>query len=1237
MSKKIPKTKTYKLLEDLLQRKILFLDGAMGTMIQRYELEESDFREGFLENHHIDLKGNNDLLSLTRPDVVYDIHMQYFEAGADIVETNTFSATRIAQADYELEDMVKKLNIESARLAKKAASKIMYKYPDRYCFVAGALGPTNKTASISPDVNNPAYRAVTFQELSEAYYEQVEALVEGGVDILLPETTFDTLNLKAAIYAIEDFFESYGKRLPVMLSVTITDKSGRTLSGQTIGAFWNSVRHARPLSVGINCALGAEDMRPYIEELSNIADCYVSCYPNAGLPNPLSKTGYDQTPEITSGLLKEFGESGFLNIVGGCCGTTPEHIKSIVDSIRSISPRHIPQLEPVTQVSGLEPLTIKSEKGSSFIMVGERTNVTGSKKFEKLIKEDDLESAISVALQQVENGANIIDVNFDEGLLDSEKCMEKFLKLIASEPDIAKVPVMIDSSKFSVIETGLRCVQGKCIVNSISLKEGEEIFIQQARTVMKYGAAAVVMAFDENGQAAELEDKIRICERAYRILTGKVGMDPTDIIFDPNILTVATGIEEHNNYAVNFINAVREIKSKCPRSLTSGGVSNISFSFRGNNVVREAMHSAFLYHAIEAGLDMGIVNAGMLAIYDDIDKELLEKVENVLLNRSPDAIEVLVDYAGQFIGVKGSDSKKDDKKWRKDPVEERLKYSLVNGISNFVDQDTEEARMKYGQPLKVIEGPLMDGMKIVGGLFGQGKMFLPQVVKSARVMKKAVAYLEPFMEKSKISSTSNKRGKFVIATVKGDVHDIGKNIVSVVLSCNNYEVIDLGVMVSCDQILNTAKDTGANIIGLSGLITPSLDEMVYNASEMERQKFDIPLLIGGATTSSAHTAIKIAPQYKGVVEHVQDASLVVGVCNDLLSPKKADDYKTKLREDQDRIRRLHAESSVEKVYLTIPEAREKKFEVDWKKEAIIEPQSLGVHNFNDVSIDEVIKYFDWSPFFWVWELKGVFPKIFENKDYGKQARQLYNDANKLLRDIAKNKRFKPSAVFGIWPAQSVGDDVKVYKDTKEQTTLVHLNFLRQQQFRGDNETYFCLSDFIASEGSGITDYIGAFVVTAGKEVDELASFYKNKDDDYSSIIVQALGDRVAEGLAEMFHERVRKEIWGYSKDEELSSEDIIREKYIGIRPAPGYPSCPDHSEKEKLWKMLEAEKHTGARLTETFAMTPGSTVSGYYFANSGSRYFSLGKIQKDQVEDYAKRKGLTVREVEKWLQPNLGY
>jgi len=1229
------KTETHILLEELLNKRILFLDGAMGTMIQRYKLEEADFRGDLLKNHNIDIKGNNDLLSLTKPDVITEIHMQYFAAGADIVETNTFSATAIAQADYELEHLVKDLNIESAKLARKAAVKTMDINPERKCFVAGAIGPTNKTASMSPDVNNPAYRAVTFEELVEAYYEQVEALVKGGVDILLPETTFDTLNLKAAIYAIEEFFNSYGKRLPVMLSVTITDQSGRTLSGQTIGAFWNSVKHSKPLSVGINCALGAEDMRPYLEELSNTAECYISCYPNAGLPNPLSETGYDQTPEITAGFLKEFGDSGFLNIVGGCCGTTPEHINHIADSIKNCKPREIPEIEPATRLSGLEALNIRSEKGSPFIMVGERTNVTGSPRFAKLIKEDDFESALSVALQQVQNGANIIDVNFDEALLDSEKCMERFLNLIASEPEIAKVPLMIDSSKFSVIETGLRCVQGKCIVNSISLKEGEEKFIERANRVMKYGAAVVVMAFDEKGQAAETGDKVNICERAYKILTEKVGMDPTDIIFDPNILTVATGIEEHNNYAVNFNEAVREIKKRCPGALTSGGVSNISFSLRGNNIVREAMHSAFLYHAIEAGLDMGIVNAGMLAVYDDIEKELLERVENVLLNKHPDATEELVEFAEQFKGVKSKDRKQEDSKWRESAVEERLKYSLVNGISDFVEEDTEEARVKYEVPLNVIEGPLMDGMKVVGNLFGEGKMFLPQVVKSARVMKKAVAYLEPFMEDLKTGS-DNTRGKFVIATVKGDVHDIGKNIVSVVLSCNNYEVIDLGVMVPCDQILNTAKDIGANVIGLSGLITPSLDEMVYNASEMERQGFDIPLLIGGATTSSAHTAIKIAPHYKGVVDHVQDASLVVGVCNDLLNPEKIGEYKNKLREKQKKQRERFEESKLKITYVSIDEARENRFIGNWKKAKIEKPSDTGLFIFNDIELTEVVEYLDWSPFFWTWELKGSFPKILDNPDWGKQARELYKDAELLLGNIVNNKLFNPSAVIGIWPGNSVGDDVEIYSDSKRSKVLETIHFLRQQGKRKEDQTYYCLSDFVIPKSSKKIDYIGGFVVTAGDKVDSYAEKYKRENDDYTSIMVKALGDRIAEALAEMMHKKVR-DLWGYGRKENLSNEDLIDEKYRGIRPAPGYPSCPDHTEKEILWRLLDAEKHTGVSLTETFAMSPGSSVSGFYFAHPDSRYFNLGKILKDQVKDYAKRKGVSLKQAEKWLQSNLGY
>ncbi|MGI9535406.1 MAG: methionine synthase, partial [Thermodesulfobacteriota bacterium] len=912
-----------------------------------------------------------------------------------------------------------------------------------------------------------------------------------------------------------------------------------------------------------------------------------------------------------------------------------EHINQIVENIKNFKPRIIPENDTATHLSGLEALTISSKEGSPFIMVGERTNVTGSPRFAKLIKEEDYESALSVALQQVENGANIIDVNFDEGLLDSEACMEKFLNLIASEPDIARVPIMIDSSKFSVIEAGLRCVQGKCVVNSISMKEGEQKFIEQAKRIMKYGAAVVVMAFDEKGQAAEVEDKVRICERAYKILTEKVGMDPTDIIFDANILTVATGIEEHNNYAVNFIEAVREIKHRCPGVLTSGGVSNISFSLRGNNIVREAMHSAFLYHSIEAGLDMGIVNAGMLAVYDDVEKELLEKVENVLLNKHPEATEELVDFAEQFKGVKSAEKKASEKKWREESVEERLKYSLVNGISDFVEDDTEEARGQYGKPLDVIEGPLMDGMKVVGTLFGEGKMFLPQVVKSARVMKKAVAYLEPFMEKQKAGS-DNTRGKFVIATVKGDVHDIGKNIVSVVLSCNNYEVIDLGVMVSCDQILNTAKDIGANIIGLSGLITPSLDEMVYNASEMERQGFEIPLLIGGATTSSAHTAIKIAPHYNGIVDHVQDASLVVGVCNDLLNPERAEEYKNNLKEKQKKQKERFEESQSKITYISINEARKNGFRCEWKNIDIEKPKNTGLIYFDDIDLKDIIDYFDWSPFFWTWELKGSFPKILDNPDWGEQARELYRDAEELLGEIVNNKIFNPSAVVGIWPANSVGDDVEIYSDPKRSETLETVHFLRQQGKRKENQIYYSLSDFIAPKSTKKIDYMGGFIVTAGSNVDSFSEKFKADNDDYTSIMVKALGDRIAEALAEMIHKKVR-EIWGYGKKENLSNDELIDEKYRGIRPAPGYPSCPDHTEKGILWRLLEAEKPSGISLTESFAMSPGSSVSGFYFSHPDSMYFNLGKILKDQVEDYAKRKGLTVKEVERWLQPNLGY
>lgn len=1224
------------LLEILLKERILILDGAMGTMIQRYKLEEEDFRGNLLRDHHSDLKGNNDLLSLTRPDIISEIHRQYFEAGADIVETNTFSATTIAQADYGLQHIVKDINRESAKLAKNVASEIMNEYPDRKCFVAGAIGPTNRTASMSPDVNNPAFRAVSFQELVDAYTEQVEALVEGGVDILLPETTFDTLNLKAAIYAIEQFFDKSDKRLPVMLSVTITDKSGRTLSGQTIEAFWNSVRHAKPLSVGINCALGAEDMRPYIEELSNIADCYISCYPNAGLPNPLSETGYDQTPEITSTLLDEFCSSGFINIVGGCCGTTPDHIGVIAKKVKNYKPRQVPRIEQATRLSGLEALSIGSEKESPFIMVGERTNVTGSPRFAKLIKEDDFDTALSVARQQVENGANIIDINFDEGLLDSEKCMERFLNLISSEPDIAKVPIMIDSSKFSVIEAGLRCVQGKCIVNSISLKEGEDIFIEQAHKVKRYGASMVVMAFDEKGQAANKEDKIRICERAYKILTEKVGIEPEDIIFDPNILTVGTGIEEHNNYAVDFIEAVREIKKRCPGALTSGGVSNVSFSFRGNNIVREAMHSAFLYHAIEAGLDMGIVNAGMLAVYDDVEKELLDKVENVLLNKHPEATDELIDFAEQYKGVK-STQKKEDKKWRNQDVNKRIQYALVNGITDFIEEDTEEVRASLNKPLDVIEGPLMDGMKVVGKLFGDGKMFLPQVVKSARVMKKAVAYLEPFMEEEKKKNKDTKgQGKFVIATVKGDVHDIGKNIVSVVLACNNYEVKDLGVMVSCDDILKTAKELNADFIGMSGLITPSLDEMMYNASEMERQGFDTPLLIGGATTSNAHTAIKIAPNYSGVVSHVQDASLVVNVCNNLLNPNYSKKYIDEIKAEQEKLRKLHLDKTNLKKYLSIKEVREKGLKTNWTKMNIPKPEFTGINVFENIKMDEIVDYIDWSPLFWVWELKGSFPKILKHKKYGDHAEKLYDEAMSLLKEIIKDNRFNPRAVIGLFPANSIKDDIVLYSNEDRNESIYTLHFLRQQEYRGEKAQYLCLSDFIAPADTGIKDYIGAFCVTAGEEVDEFASYFKNKNDDYNSIMVQALGDRIAEALAEMIHKKVR-DYWGYGKDEKLTSDELIKEKYIGIRPAPGYPACPDHTEKRTIWNLLKVEDNIGVKLTENCAMYPPSSVSGLYFSHPKSKYFNIGKINNDQIEDYALRKGMTIKEVEKWLHPNLGY
>lgn len=1222
-------------LEKLLRERIVFLDGGMGTMLQRHKLGEGDFRGELFKDHLIDLKGNNDLLSLVRPDIIRQIHLDYLRAGSDIVETNTFNGTSIAQADYGLESRVRELNRTSARLAREAVETAMAESPGRVCFVAGAVGPTNKTLSISRDVNDPAAREVTFEQVKNAYIEQVEGLVEGGVDLFLLETVFDTLNLKAAFFGIEEFFEREGFRLPVMISGTITDASGRTLSGQTTEAFWNSIAHAKPLSVGMNCALGAELMRPYIEELSKKADCYISCYPNAGLPDPLSPTGFPEGPQDTARLLEEFAKEGLVNVVGGCCGTTPDHIRAIVERVGKYPPRKPPRVVRATRLSGLEPLTIEGEK-ALFVMVGERTNVTGSPKFRRLIVEKDFEAGLDIARQQVENGANLIDINFDEGLLDSEACMTHFLNLVAAEPEISKVPIMIDSSKWSVIEAGLRCIQGKGVVNSISLKEGEETFIERARLIRRYGAAAVVMAFDEKGQAASKEDKVRICKRAYKILTEKAGFAPEDIIFDPNILTVATGMEEHNHYAVDFIEAVREIKAVCPGARCSGGVSNISFSFRGNNVVREAMHAAFLYHAIDAGLDMGIVNAGMLAVYEDVDKDLLEKVEDVLLDRRPDATERLIEFAEQFKG-QGGDKVREDDKWREGTVAERLSHALVKGIVTHIDEDTEEARRAYDRPLQVIEGPLMDGMKVVGDLFGAGKMFLPQVVKSARVMKKAVAYLLPFMEAEKAKSgDQSSRGVFVIATVKGDVHDIGKNIVAVVLACNNYDVIDLGVMVPCEEILRVAREKKADIIGLSGLITPSLDEMIHVADEMKRTNFEVPLLIGGATTSGLHTAVKIAPHYDEPVVHVIDASRVVGVVSSLLNPEAKSGYVRELRDKQESQREAHARRDASAKLLSLEGARRNGPVFDWAGVALEKPSFLGRRVFEDVSLKELAAYIDWSPFFHTWELRGRYPAIFKDETVGKQAKELFDDAQQLLGRIIEGKLLTAKGVMAFYPANSVGDDIEVYADDSRKEILTVFHTLRQQAEKNKGLPNLALADFIAPRETGCADYLGCFTVTTGHGVEELAARFEKEHDDYSSIMVKALADRLAEAFAEYLHERARLE-WGYGKAETLSKEDLIDEKYRGIRPAPGYPACPDHTEKRILFDLLKNKDTLGVDLTESCAMTPASSVSGFYFSHPEARYFAVGKILRDQVEDYAARKGCAVAEIEKWLRPNLNY
>lgn len=1227
-----------KLLE-LLEKQIVFMDGAMGTMIQRYKLEEKDFVgdhfQGHTEKTGVELKGNNDLLSITRPDVIEAIHLEYLEAGANIIETNTFSATTIAQADYKLEEAVDLINKESTMVAKRACEKHMANNPGQECFVAGSLGPTNRTASISPDVNNPDFRAVTYDELVDTYYQQAKVLWENGADILLPETTFDTLNVKAALFAISKLQDEVDHQIPVMVSVTITDNSGRTLSGQTVDAFWNSIAHARPLSVGINCALGAEEMRPYMARLSKIAGCLTSCYPNAGLPNPLSETGYDEKPEDTARFLKDFAEAGFINMVGGCCGTTPDHIRAVVETLKTIPPRKKPELPQGTYLSGLEPLNIIPGNNNPFLMVGERTNVMGSLRFAKLIKNNDYTTALSVAAQQVDNGANIIDINFDEGMIDGVAAMTRFLRLIASEPDISKVPIMIDSSKWEVLEAGLKCVQGKAIVNSISLKEGEEKFLEQARLIQRYGAAVIVMAFDEKGQAATLEDKVAICERAYNLLIDKLDFNPCDIIFDTNILTIGTGLEEHNNYAVNFIESVRTLKKTCPGALTSGGVSNISFSFRGNNVVREAMHSAFLYHAIEAGLDMGIVNAGMLEVYEDIDKDLLEHVEDVLLNRRDDATERMLEFAEK---VKGTGNKKDqvkDEEWRKGTVGERITHALVKGITTYIEEDTEEARQQFSRPLEVIEGPLMDGMRVVGDLFGAGKMFLPQVVKSARVMKQAVAYLEPFMEEEKKGVDTKDQKTFLIATVKGDVHDIGKNIVGVVLACNGYQVEDLGVMVDVKTIINKAKEINADIIGLSGLITPSLDEMIDNMKEFEHLKMDTPVLVGGATTSKAHTAIKIAPHYSAPVVHVGDASLVTNVCSNLLNPEKSGPFIKELRESQEKQRVAWTQGQTgESKNIPLAEAREKSFKTEWNEVEISKPEQLGVQVLDNVDLEDIVPFIDWSPLFWTWEMKGSYPKILEHEKWGEEATKLFNDAQKMLKEIVDKKIFKPKAVYGLFKANSTGDDVELYD--QDEKPLETFCFLRQQRKKTEdqNQNHYCLSDFIAPKGKGRMDFMGSFVVTMGKEVEEFAKKFEDKLDDYNSIMAKALGDRLAEAFAEMLHKKVRHE-WGYGLSENLSNEDLIKEKYRGIRPAPGYPACPEHTEKGKIWKLLDAEKNTGATLTENYAMNPPSSVSGFYFAHPEARYFTVGRISDDQIEDYAKRTGMTVDETKRWLASNL--
>ncbi len=1222
-------------LEALLARRILILDGAMGTMCQARKLGERDYRGELLEDHLRPLKGDHDALSLSRPDVIAEIHDAFLSAGCDLIETNTFCANSISQADYGLEHMVHKLNVASAQVARAVADHWTRRTPKQPRFVAGAIGPTNKTLSLSPRVDEPAFRAVSFDQMKAAYAEQVLGLIEGGVDLLLVETIFDTLNAKAAILAIEEVFDQLGMRLPLMLSAAITDASGRTLSGQTVDAFWSSVRHARPLAIGINCSLGAEQMRPWVAELARVADTHVLCYPNAGLPNAFGE--YDEAPETTGRLLREFARSGLVNLLGGCCGTTPEHIRSIVQAVDGVAPRSFDlERERVTCFSGLETLTIRPD--SNFQMIGERTNVTGSARFRKLIQQGDLGAGLDVAREQVRSGANLLDVNMDEGMLDSEACMATFLNLIASEPEIARIPIVIDSSKWSVIQAGLKCVQGKCVVNSISLKEGEADFLAKARAIRRFGAGVIVMAFDELGQADTIERKVEICARAYRLLTNSVGFPPEDIVFDPNILAIATGMEEHADYAKNFIEAARLLKRRCPLVHVSGGVSNLSFAFRGNDAVREAIHSAFLYHAVHAGMDMGIVNAGQLSLYQDISPELLERVEDLLFHRRPDATERMIAYAA---GIRGGGRERTvDLAWREASVEKRLEHALVHGIDDHIVADTEEARVKLGRPLQVIEGPLMDGMKVVGDLFGEGKMFLPQVVKSARAMKKAVAHLEPYLAAEKAERAAagdgeeRARGRIVMATVKGDVHDIGKNIVGVVLGCNNYEVIDLGVMVPAERILQTAEERQADLVGLSGLITPSLDEMVSIAAEMERRGMELPLLIGGATTSRQHTAVKVAPAYHGCVLHVHDASRAVGAVAGLLDPVERARLDRKNRADQERLREQHA-GRERRPLLAWSAARAKAARPDWRPELVACPAFIGRRVVEGLRVEELVPYIDWSFFFRAWELEGSFPKILEHAQQGPAARELYDNARRMLERIGREGLLGLRGVYGFWPANGAGDDIVLFGDEQRSTELLRLPMLRQQTAFADARANLALSDFVAPRETGLADFVGAFAVTSGIGADELARRFEAEHDDYNSILVKALADRLAEAFAEWLHQRARRE-WGYGTGEELSSADLIAERYRGIRPAFGYPACPDHTPKRRLFELLDAAS-IGITLTENLAMLPAASVSGLYLSHPEARYFGIGPIGRDQVEDYARRAGMSVAEAERWLGPSLSY